>query len=411
MNNIQLHQVTAAGQPHGLLIVHPTQTQQQLQNAANAAAAAVAASNASAIDVGENGFASSPPAAYAFTAYNAADQYLTSQQAYGMCAQPQLGQPIPTDQLTRMQPYHAQTRHDYLSMFPTQQDAIFQHLNQQHTMQQMAQQGPNHFPHLALKQEIDNDASSNESVSDDASSGVIRKVARHKEHISVMNRMLPMMVGGQQPGSNPLEVFCSVPGRLSLLSSANKYKVTVGEIQRRLSPPESLNASVLGGILRRAKSKDGGKSLRDQLKRVGVALPAGRRKATNVNSLTALVELEAANLAKDFRTLCENEFPAVQCADYLNKVHCSNDQNDIQHRKSMIIASKQMLSELRELLENDRSPVCMERPQLILDADIQRHLTHFSLVTHGFGLPAIQASIIAVNNYLTESLKTLEMKT
>ena len=99
-----------------------------------------------------------------------------------------------------------------------------------------------------------------------------------------------MVITGTPSVSNPLEVFCSVPGRLSLLSSANKYKVTVGEIQRRLSPPESLNASVLGGILRRAKSKDGGKSLRDQLKRVGVALPAGRRKATNVNSLTALVE-------------------------------------------------------------------------------------------------------------------------
>lgn len=42
----------------------------------------------------------------------------------------------------------------------------------------------------------------------------------------------------------------------------------------------------------RAKSKDGGKSLRDQLKRVGLQLPAGRRKATNVNSLTALVECQ-----------------------------------------------------------------------------------------------------------------------
>lgn len=106
------------------------------------------------------------------------------------------------------------------------------------------------------------------------------------------------MVGGPPLPHNPLDIFCSVPGRLSLLSSASKYKVTVGEIQRRLSPPESLNASVLGGILRRAKSKDGGKSLRDQLKQHGVALPAGRRKAANVNSLTALVERKFANIKK-----------------------------------------------------------------------------------------------------------------
>lgn len=49
----------------------------------------------------------------------------------------------------------------------------------------------------------------------------------------------------------PTDVFCSVPGRLSLLSSNSKYKVSVAEVQRRLSPPECLNASLLGGILRR----------------------------------------------------------------------------------------------------------------------------------------------------------------
>lgn len=51
--------------------------------------------------------------------------------------------------------------------------------------------------------------------------------------------------------STPADVFCSVPGRLSLLSSTSKYKVTVGEVQRRLQPPECLNASLLGGVLRR----------------------------------------------------------------------------------------------------------------------------------------------------------------
>ena len=56
----------------------------------------------------------------------------------------------------------------------------------------------------------------------------------------------PMMLG-----MVPSDVFCSVPGRLSLLSSTSKYKVTVAEVQRRLSPPECLNASLLGGVLRR----------------------------------------------------------------------------------------------------------------------------------------------------------------
>ena len=90
----------------------------------------------------------------------------------------------------------------------------------------------------------------------------------------------------------PSDIFCSTPGRLSLLSSTSKYKVTVAEVQRRLSPPECLNASLLGGVLRRAKSKDGGKMLRDKLDKLGMTLPAGRRKACNVTLLTSLVEGE-----------------------------------------------------------------------------------------------------------------------
>ncbi len=52
--------------------------------------------------------------------------------------------------------------------------------------------------------------------------------------------------------------------------------------------------------------------------------------------------------------------------------------------------------ELMDLLNQDRSPLCNTRPQQILDPSIQRHLTHFSLITHGFGSPAIVASLTAI---------------
>ena len=58
--------------------------------------------------------------------------------------------------------------------------------------------------------------------------------------------------------------------------------------------------------------------------------------------------------------------------------------------------------ELMDLLNQDRSPLCNTRPQQILEPGIQRHLTHFSLITHGFGSPAIVAALTAVQvNYLT----------
>ncbi|XP_053649563.1 transcription factor AP-2-epsilon isoform X10 [Cherax quadricarinatus] len=204
----------------------------------------------------------------------------------------------------------------------------------------------------------------------------------------------------------PTDVFCSVPGRLSLLSSNSKYKVTVAEVQRRLSPPECLNASILGGILRRAKSKNGGRILRDKLEKIGLNLPAGRRKAANVTLLTSLVEGEAIHLARDFGYVCETEFPARQIAEYLCRQH--SDPAEQYRRKDLILATKQITKELMDLLNQDRSPLCNTRPQIILEPSIQRHLTHFSLITHGFGSPAIVAALTAIQNFLTESLKHLE---
>lgn len=204
----------------------------------------------------------------------------------------------------------------------------------------------------------------------------------------------------------PTDIFCSVPGRLSLLSSTSKYKVTVAEVQRRLAPPECLNASLLGGVLRRAKSKNGGKFLRDKLDRIGLALPAGRRKAANVTLLTSLVEGEAIHLARDFGYVCETEFPAKQVAEYLCRQHNTNEEQ--YRRKELILATKVITKELMDLLNQDRSPLCNTRPQQILEPGIQRHLTHFSLITHGFGSPAIVAALTAIQNYLGESLKQLE---
>ena len=136
----------------------------------------------------------------------------------------------------------------------------------------------------------------------------------------------------------PSDIFCSTPGRLSLLSSTSKYKVTIAEVQRRLSPPECLNASLLGGVLRRAKAKDNGKILREKLEKLGMTLPAGRRKAANVTLLTSLVEGEAIHLAKDFGYVCDTEFPAKSVAEYLCRQ--STEPTDIYRRRELVMATQ-----------------------------------------------------------------------
>ncbi|XP_061110971.1 transcription factor AP-2-alpha-like isoform X2 [Conger conger] len=218
---------------------------------------------------------------------------------------------------------------------------------------------------------------------------------------------IPMSKDGLFGGViNPNEVFCSVPGRLSLLSSTSKYKVTVSEVQRRLSPPECLNASLLGGVLRRAKSKNGGRSLREKLDKIGLNLPAGRRKAANVTLLTSLVEGEAVHLARDFGYVCETEFPAKAVAEYMNRQH--SDPNEQVQRKNMLLATKQICKEFTDLLSQDRTPLGNSRQQPILEPGIQSCLSHFSLISHGFGTPAMCAAMTALQNYLNEAMKAMD---
>ncbi|XP_077911379.1 transcription factor AP-2-beta isoform X5 [Halichoerus grypus] len=250
-----------------------------------------------------------------------------------------------------------------------------------------------------------------ESVEDANNSGmnlldqsVIKKVPVPPKSVTSLMMNKDGFLGGMSVNTG--EVFCSVPGRLSLLSSTSKYKVTVGEVQRRLSPPECLNASLLGGVLRRAKSKNGGRSLRERLEKIGLNLPAGRRKAANVTLLTSLVEGEAVHLARDFGYICETEFPAKAVSEYLNRQH--TDPSDLHSRKNMLLATKQLCKEFTDLLAQDRTPIGNSRPSPILEPGIQSCLTHFSLITHGFGAPAICAALTALQNYLTEALKGMD---
>lgn len=73
------------------------------------------------------------------------------------------------------------------------------------------------------------------------------------------------------------------------------------------------------------------------------------------------------------------------------KIYCNG--NRLQHEFHLVV---QVTKELMDLLNQDRSPLCNTRPQHILDPSIQRHLTHFSLISHGFGSPAIVAALTAI---------------
>ena len=79
-------------------------------------------------------------------------------------------------------------------------------------------------------------------------------------------------------------------------------------------------------------------------------------------------------------------------------------------KTSSFVVCRQVIKELADVLGQDRSPHGAMRPSPVLDPAFQRHLTNFSLITHGFGAPAIIAAMTAVQNYLSEMIKNVDKR-
>uniref|UniRef100_K7FBS0 Transcription factor AP-2-alpha n=1 Tax=Pelodiscus sinensis TaxID=13735 RepID=K7FBS0_PELSI len=204
------------------------------------------------------------------------------------------------------------------------------------------------------------------------------------------------------------EIHTSAKSPLSTPSPSTRPLVTNATAQGKATSNQHhhMSLSLLNIVGNRAKSKNGGRSLREKLDKIGLNLPAGRRKAANVTLLTSLVEGEAVHLARDFGYVCETEFPAKAVAEFLNRQH--SDPNEQVTRKNMLLATKQICKEFTDLLAQDRSPLGNSRPNPILEPGIQSCLTHFNLISHGFGSPAVCAAVTALQNYLTEALKAMD---
>uniref|UniRef100_A0A914KHQ6 Transcription factor AP-2 C-terminal domain-containing protein n=1 Tax=Meloidogyne incognita TaxID=6306 RepID=A0A914KHQ6_MELIC len=212
------------------------------------------------------------------------------------------------------------------------------------------------------------------------------------------------------------ETYCTVPGRLTLLSNLKKYRVTIAEVQRRLSPPECLNASVLGGILRKAKNKDGGKILREQLMSYGVELTSGRRRQVQLTCFSSLVEEEVAQIASDFNLVNSKHYPLKEVAKYvLGDIEVHNAQDASMYRRMGLFYASALLQRILDLHRADRTPLAdsflkFDPRTPHLDEKLQHELSNYTLLTHGFGGRMFIEVLETVLSVIVEADKILKSK-
>ncbi|CAD5222185.1 unnamed protein product [Bursaphelenchus xylophilus] len=201
--------------------------------------------------------------------------------------------------------------------------------------------------------------------------------------------------------------YDEVPGRLALLNANVKHTVTLAEVKRRLGHPEGLNMSLIGGYLRKAKNKNGGQKIKEQLSQAGISIPSGKRRQTDPTAFTALTESETNTLVEDFDALNRKFFPQeafiqeVQ-AEFM-KPEVYNAYIQIQqgylNPQRAVETVKFVLRICRNIMQRDQS-IYEHRgftsPYGKLSPRLQHDLETFNLVTHDFAVRAFTSMLSAL---------------
>uniref|UniRef100_A0A915CZW3 Transcription factor AP-2 C-terminal domain-containing protein n=1 Tax=Ditylenchus dipsaci TaxID=166011 RepID=A0A915CZW3_9BILA len=179
-----------------------------------------------------------------------------------------------------------------------------------------------------------------------------------------------------------------------------------------------LECQFSSGILRKAKNKNGGTELRNNLKRYGMSLPSGRRKSQPCTTFTSLCEDEAKQMGKDYFTLCKELFPSAALANLslaAKPVVCSEETSK---RLNSVQWANQIVHNLITTIQSfEQSSLPVQQPvSSISDAEnaARDGVVKFSRLTHGFGngamITAWQAFQEFLNNYALELNKTSMVK-
>uniref|UniRef100_A0A914QQR9 Transcription factor AP-2 C-terminal domain-containing protein n=1 Tax=Panagrolaimus davidi TaxID=227884 RepID=A0A914QQR9_9BILA len=159
---------------------------------------------------------------------------------------------------------------------------------------------------------------------------------------------------------------------------------------RRIFGKEEFGYSLLGGILRRAKTPNATNQLKAELEAVGIQVERGRRRSTKLTLFGGLLEGEAVQLGKDFDSIICTSFPSQIIAKYLTEAAKEEERLG---KIEKLEAARSFVNEFLAILNQDASPILDLYPLPTLPAEIQAQLTNFSILTHGFGILAIKSTM------------------
>jgi len=188
------------------------------------------------------------------------------------------------------------------------------------------------------------------------------------------------------------ELAVGVTGLLTLPGSNEKrYPITVGELRRRISPPEYLNKVDMISYVRLAKT-----TARVLLEKHAIRPKHHCRKSKH-SVISKMCEAECTELATGIKKLSEEYFPTEWIArksltQFLDENDSIRKEEEMRKKQNKIEAARSVLKDLQELLSNSTEDEQMQS---------------YSLVTHTYGLMDLTNNISLVDDILEKQIQCL----
>ncbi|KAF1763420.1 hypothetical protein GCK72_011686 [Caenorhabditis remanei] len=190
---------------------------------------------------------------------------------------------------------------------------------------------------------------------------------------------------GFQPEDPSNDIFETIVARNSMGEALNCYHITTAEVDRRSNGVERLNSSSLATTLRRTKQKNGGETMRRQMKEKEIPVNLYHRQEVFPNKIIALSEAEAVHMAKDLEKIVKDDYPVKEIAREVANEVMEDGSVDIEQFFNAD-GFKECMEALGGVLSAVVPPITGICAKASKNEELNLGMENFSQATHGFGI-------------------------